>query len=168
MTKQEQQYCQQLISKYYQLKRNKNKQKVRNELYFQLKEPLTIWVYSILKKWHISQTEQEVISLTWHCYLHALEKYTNRKIPLPYHFYTYSMYYLYQEFIIKNRELIVENNTINSNNYDLSIKELFNRLPLRPRQILVDILTSKSTNKTKGNYYKHKKQLKEELKRLYS
>ncbi len=168
MTKEEQDHCHSLVCKYQTFKREKHKEKVRNELYFKLSDSLQAWIRSILKKWYIQQTENEILSLSWHCYLHALEHYKNTKIPLPFHFYTYSMYFLYQEFTKNNRELIVEINEISSNNYDLSIKELHDKLPERQQQILKDILTSKSTLKTKGNYYNHKRQLKEQLKRLYS
>lgn len=168
MTKEEQNICQALVCRYKGLKRDAYKNKIRDELYFELSNPLHIWIRSILKKWYISQTDNEVLSLSWHCFLYALDKYKNIKIPLPYHFYTYTMYYLYQEFTKNNRELTVEATKIEVNNPDLCIKELYDKLPERPRQILKDILTQQSTMKTKGNYYNHKRQLKTMLKRLYS
>lgn len=163
MTKVEQEDCFECILKYQTTKDNKE----RDDLYFKLKESLNIWVKSILRRWNIYATDQEVLSLTWHCYIHALENYKNQQIPIPFHFYTYSMYYLYNEYVRNKRELNMELEQIDRNNYDLSLKEVYNNLPSIPRQILLDILTKKSTIKTKGNYYKHKKQLKIILRDLY-
>lgn len=168
MTKEEQQTNHDLCCKYNKLKKEKEKVNIRNQLYFNLKPYLIIWIKSILRKWKLSQTDEEILSHSWHCFINGLDKYNRIEIPLPFHFYTYTMYQLYSEFVIKNNKELNENKQeINVIIPDFNLLDLHSRLPESNQQILYDILTKQSLRKTKGNYYKHKKILKKELKALY-
>jgi hypothetical protein len=166
MTKEVQVKCQKLMDQYQNVK-GKRKQLIRNQLYFELEIDLIKWIRSILKLWGKNCTDIEIRSLSWHCYYHGLELYKKREVPLPFHFYLYSKYYLYREFILEKHYLNVFNDEKVVFNPDLSIKEIYDKLPKRVQLVMMDILTHQNTNKTKGSYYIHKKILKKSLRSLY-
>lgn len=74
--------------------KNVNKDKIRNELFLLLREPVLKWMGSILRnRNHYSETE--MISLSWDCFLFCLKYYKSHlKIPVPNHFYAYTKFFL--------------------------------------------------------------------------
>lgn len=75
----------------------------RNQIYLLLMPYLEKWVKTILKKWAKYESEQEVRSLTWDCFLFCYERYSNYNVPITYFFYYYSRYHLLHHYASKDK-----------------------------------------------------------------
>ena len=96
------------IKKYKKLKNEDKKVGIRNSIYLEMMPWLLIWVKNIIGKWGREETEQEILSLSWDCYIFALTYYNNLDVPLAYHFYDYSRLCLLQHYAKKDEGIHVE------------------------------------------------------------
>lgn len=167
MTKDEQRLIGELLQYHKRVRGVQPKAQVRNRIYFLLQPWLMRWIYSILRKWHVYVDQQELLSLSWHCFIHALDRYRNTNVPVPFHFYTYSLYYLYLEYKGRGREILQEELELPGNCPRPGLYQFYHQLPKNLRPILHDILSKQSRHKAQANYYQHKKVIKSLLKELY-
>ncbi len=127
MIKSEINACEILIEK---MKTNKSDNtKLRNELYAIMEEYILIWMKSILKDKNF-YSKEELISLSWDCFLFCLKYYDPQKyIPLPNHFFSYTKFFLLATFkkdkLLLTKEDVMINTISNTKDdimaYDLSL-----------------------------------------------
>lgn len=88
------------------------------------------WVKSILRKWSKYETKEEVLSLSWDCFLYCLNEYKPaKKTPIPYFFFDYSRYFLLNNYAKKDRvflpiEELKEILSVSDNNNDMAFEKL--------------------------------------------
>lgn len=114
---------QQLITKLHSCKGENNRNIARNNIFFEMKPFMLRWMSSILLKKGVYKDNDELLSLSWDCFEYALYHYKNKKkIPIPNHFYKYSMYFI-KDMISKNiskhkETSIYELNNLETNDYN--------------------------------------------------
>lgn len=99
-----------MARKYHEAKRRKVKNEIRNELFNILLPYQKAWVRAILSKYSRYESDEEILSLSWNCFLFSLDRFDMGKIiRFPQHFCTYSEYYLRNEYKkeAKDQEIII-------------------------------------------------------------
>lgn len=100
-----------LIEKYKLSENEKERVRLRNELFAAMQEWMERWITSILIRMGRYETKESICSLSWICFSYCLDKYKRRrkKISVPGHFHTYSRFYIQNEYNASQQE---ENNTL--------------------------------------------------------
>lgn len=94
--------CEEKMKKLKNYKRKSYINKCRNELYLLMREDITIWIKSVLKKWGKHESREEIISLSWDCFEFCLKHYKiNGNGNISQHFYKYISYYLLNRYASK-------------------------------------------------------------------
>jgi len=95
MEKEEIKKMNKLVDKFFRSKQKKRKKELQNEIFLRLKEQILGWMKSCLKKKGTVISKEELLSLSWDCFLFCLNHYkVKRDIPLPQHFHTYIKFFL--------------------------------------------------------------------------
>lgn len=86
--------CEEHVRTYNTSKVVVEKEKARNELYLLLQPWMEKWISSILANMGKYESREVILSLSWDCFLFCLDRCKKMYIPLPKHFFTYSVYHL--------------------------------------------------------------------------
>ena len=79
---------------------------LRNGIFFLMQDTVKSHIQKILKRWGKWEVETEILALTWDAFYFCLERYRNFDLPIPYHFYLYTRYYLLDHYGRKDRVLL--------------------------------------------------------------
>jgi len=91
--------CSKLIKSYHTTKQDKRKIDYRNKLFEIMLTQMQIWIKSILGKWGIHRSPEEILSLSWDAFMFCLDKYDIPKnTPIPIYFYSFTRYFLLIHF----------------------------------------------------------------------
>ena len=91
--------CSKLIKSYHTTKQDKRKIDYRNKLFEIMLTQMQIWIKSILGKWGIHRSSEEILSLSWDAFMFCLDKYSILKnTPVPIYFYSFTRYFLLIHF----------------------------------------------------------------------
>ena len=148
-----------------------NGHNLRNRLYLELRPYLIKWLKSIYAEKNIFLNDDNLLSISWDCYLFCLKNYVPHKnIPLPNHFYSYAKFYVLssKKENDKNIEQYKENEIKEQNDlsYELidELKKFKEVLPKEYQAIFDDALHSlygenkdrlKRSKETPIHYYRY-------------
>lgn len=166
MTLKQQADCLKLIER-YEKQKGKQKQETRDKIYFLLEPYLKKYIVSICYKWNLYLDKEEIISNSYFAFIHSLNNYKKKEVPLPFHFYRNTMYYLYSEYILKkNKETEeIKENQKENNEFNLSnILYFRDHLTEDLQTILDDIIEQSTKNKNQQHYGIKKRIVKQILK----
>ena len=96
MTNAEIDFIRRMIMRYNSYAEGPEKKNLRNEIYIEILPFMKKWISAITAKNHTFLDSKEILSKSWDCFEYCLETYKTDKnsIPLPNHFYKYTLFYL--------------------------------------------------------------------------
>jgi len=157
--------CLQKIKKYHCYKREAWKVKTRNEIYRMMQGDMISWVSSILKKWGKYESKEEIISLSWECFLYCFNKFDFRKnVPIPHYFYQFTRYYLLNKYAKEEKvtlplnelkEILASSDSVEDIAYEklLTLMQFQNTIPEEYLCVWQDALQSVSSNNYQDRVY---------------
>ena len=87
--------CISLFERCYSSETKTEKEVFRNQLYSILQQQMKIWISNILAKNEIYPSNEELLSLSWECFMFCFERFDfEKEVPIPNHFYSYTKFFL--------------------------------------------------------------------------